>query len=62
MVAPKLLHREALNVEVEDFIVCVSSRSQPISDGKAGVKVLRVLEAAQLSLKKDGERIKLEDF
>jgi predicted dehydrogenase len=62
MVAPKLLLREALNVEVEHFLACLSSRSQPISSGKSGIKVLRIIEAAQLSIRKSGERIKLEDF
>lgn len=62
MVAPKLLHREALNVEVEDFVACINNRSQPISDGNSGIKILRILEAAQWSLRKNGKRIKLEDF
>ena len=62
MIAPKLLHREALNVEVEDFMTCLRKRRQPISSGKSGVKVLRILEAAQLSIRKNGDRINLEDF
>jgi predicted dehydrogenase len=62
MIAPKLIQREALSVEVEHFLTCLRDRRQPISDGRAGVRVLQILEATQLSLRKNGERIKLEDF
>jgi len=62
MIAPKLIQQEALSVEVEHFLTCLRDRRQPISDGRAGVRVLQILEATQLSLRKNGERIKLEDF
>lgn len=60
MVAPKLIHREALNTEAEHFLQCVRQRTAPISDGRAGLKVVRILEAAQQSMKNGGSPIRLE--
>jgi predicted dehydrogenase len=62
MVAPKLMHREALNVEAEHFLSCLRNRSQPIADGQAGLRVVRILEAAEISIKKNGAQVRLEDL
>jgi len=51
--------KEALKSECEHFIECLSSRRQPKTDGKNGLKVLKVLEACQNSL---GENGKLQQF
>jgi hypothetical protein len=61
MVAPKLEHREALSVEIEHFLTCVRQRQRPLSDGRLGLQVTRVLQAAQLSIKHNGRRIVLEE-
>jgi len=37
----------------------VRSRKQPVSDGQDGLRVVRVLDAAQRSLKMNGEPVKL---
>lgn len=60
MVAPKLMHREALNSESEHFLNCVRQRITPISDGQAGLKVVRILEAAQRSMQNGSSPIRLE--
>ncbi len=60
MLAPKLLHREALQAEAEHFIDCVRTRKRPLADGLAGLQVVRVLEASERSLLAGGERILLE--
>jgi predicted dehydrogenase len=57
MVAPHLANQEALAVEVEHFVHCVRSREQPLADGAAGLEVVRLLEAAQWSLKHEGQRV-----
>jgi predicted dehydrogenase len=54
MVAPKLAHQEALQAEAEHFIHCVQTRSQPRADGTAGLRVLRILHAAAMSLQRHG--------
>ncbi len=59
MVAPKLSHHEALAVEAKHFLECVRQRSTPIADGKAGLRVVRILEAAQASLQSGGKVIAL---
>jgi predicted dehydrogenase len=59
MVAPKLVHREALNTEAEHFLSCVRNRERPLCDGLAGLRVVRILEAAQTSLRAGGERVAL---
>jgi UDP-2-acetamido-3-amino-2,3-dideoxy-glucuronate N-acetyltransferase len=41
---------EPLRVECEHFIDCVATRRRPETDASSGVKVLRILEAAQESL------------
>jgi UDP-2-acetamido-3-amino-2,3-dideoxy-glucuronate N-acetyltransferase len=46
---------EPLKVECQHFLDCVASRSKPETDGWNGVRVLRVLDAAQRSLKNKGE-------
>jgi predicted dehydrogenase len=50
MVAPALREREALLGVLEDWAWAIRSGGQPMTDGHAGLRVLRVLEAAQASL------------
>jgi UDP-2-acetamido-3-amino-2,3-dideoxy-glucuronate N-acetyltransferase len=46
---------EPLRAECEHFLQCCADRRIPRTDAHEGVRVLRVLNAAQLSLEKDGE-------
>ena len=57
MVAPKLSHHEALAAETRHFLECVKTRSKPLADGWAGLRVVRILEAAQESLRGNGRRV-----
>ena len=41
---------EPLRNECEHFVACCNQRTQPITDGKEGLRVLRVLQAAQHQL------------
>ena len=59
MWAPKLEFREALAVEAEHFQECVRFNKVPWSSGSAGLSVVRVLEAAQKSLAKGGEKVQV---
>ncbi len=45
---------EPLRIECEHFISCITSDKLPRTDGAEGLSVLRVLQAAQLSIKKQG--------
>lgn len=59
MVVPHLENRESLAVEASHFIECVRERRAPLANGEAGLRVVRVLEAAQQSLRLGGQRVKL---
>ena len=46
---------EPLRKECEHFLECIETRRQPLSDGKSGIQVLRVLQACQMSLQLNGK-------
>jgi predicted dehydrogenase len=48
--SPRLSNVEPLRTECEHFVHCVRGGETPISDGVAGLRVVRVLEALQRSL------------
>jgi predicted dehydrogenase len=47
---PRIPNREPLRVECEHFVECVLTGARPRSDGRSGLRVVRVLEALQRSL------------
>ena len=55
--SPRVPLTEALQVEVRHFLDSIRAGTRPISDGEAGLRVVRVLEAASASLRRGGERI-----
>jgi predicted dehydrogenase len=55
--APKVAQTEALKVELEYFASCIQHNRQPINDGEAGLRVVKLLEAADQSLKDRGRII-----
>lgn len=59
MWAPKVEQTEALRTELGYFIDCVSSNKRPFNDGVAGLRVVKMLEAADKSLKGRGKIIRL---
>lgn len=59
MWAPRVDQTEALKHLVDHFIECVSDGTRPINDGTAGLRVVRMLQAADRSLKKKGELVYL---
>lgn len=59
MYVPKLEQAEALKVECEHFIDCIENKTKPITDGEAGLQVVKLLEAAQTSMETDGTRVRL---
>ena len=59
MWAPKLDVTEALSVEAAHFVECIETSSQPISDGEAGLRVVRLLEAATESMAHQGRLVEV---
>jgi predicted dehydrogenase len=59
MVAPALCEREALSGVLADWTNAIRTDAAPMTDGYAGLRVLRVLEAADLSLENGGVPVPL---
>jgi predicted dehydrogenase len=55
MWAPKVEELEALKLETRYFLDCVKDGTQPFNDGQAGLRVVRILEAAEQSLRQHTE-------
>ncbi len=58
MYAPHVDQKEALSLMVRHFLDSIKTGKEPISSGKSGLNVVRILEAAELSLKSGGQQIK----
>lgn len=52
-------NREPLREELKHFLECIKERKTPRTDGKEALRVLKILQYAEESLKKKGERILL---
>jgi len=59
MWAPKVEQVEALKLELNYFVECIQKDTQPFNGGCAGLKVVRMLEAASESLAKRGALVYL---
>ena len=59
MWAPQIEQVEALRVELDYFVDCILHNKTPFNDGHAGLRVVRMLEAADQSIKKRGELVRL---
>ena len=57
--SPHIPHGEPLKQVVSEFLHCVEHGETPLADGEAGLRVVRILEAAQRSIKAQGGRITL---
>lgn len=55
MFAPKIEEFEALKVETRYFLDCIQNGTKPFNDGHAGLRVVRILEAAEQSLNQHKE-------
>jgi len=55
MWAPRVDEVEALQLEARYFLDCVESGAKPFNDGRAGLRVVKILEAADESLKRRSE-------
>ena len=57
---PSWKSHEALALETEHFADCLNNGTKPLTDGKAGLEVVKVLVAAEESLKKRGTPVEIE--
>jgi predicted dehydrogenase len=59
MWAPKVEQTEALKLELGHFVDCVLKDRTPLNDGIAGLRVVKLLEAADRSLKERGRAVQI---
>ena len=59
MWAPRVEQVEALKLEAEYFVDCVTNGKTPVNDGHAGLRVVKMLEACNESLKISGRMVSL---
>ena len=57
--SPKVEQTEALKLELNYFVDCITKNQAPMNDGAAGLRVVRLLEAAERSLNEHGRIISL---
>ncbi len=54
---PKIALKEPLQIECKHFLDSIINNTKPLSDGEDGLRILKVLDAAQKSLKNNGKQV-----
>ena len=54
IISPKIDTGEPLRIMCKHFLECVKTRNQPMTDGRSGVDVVKVMEAIEESLSSNG--------
>jgi predicted dehydrogenase len=58
--SPQVDMREALSVEAMHFVDCIRGRALPRTGGREALRLIRILEAAQRSMREGGRQVLLE--
>lgn len=58
---PRVEMTEPLRLECKHFVECVRDRATPISDAQDGLRVIRIIDAAQRSMEQDGVPVAIEE-
>jgi len=56
---PTVDNIEALKLEAEYFVDCLKDNKKPINDGEAGLRIVKILEASDISVKNGGTEVKI---
>ncbi len=59
MWAPRLDTTEALQTEAQHFIDCIENNRRPETDGEAGLRLVKIVEAAEKSLRARGQLVEI---
>jgi hypothetical protein len=59
MVAPALAEKEALGNMVTEYAAAINDKRPALTDGRAGLRVVRALHAASRSLETNGSLVSL---
>lgn len=57
MWAPRLDSTEALQIEAQHFVDCIENNKKPETDGTDGLRLVRIVEAAEKSLRARGQLV-----
>lgn len=57
---PYVKQEEPLKVECQHFVDCINTGATPISNGQAGLELVRILEASSQSLRQQGSAVFLD--
>ena len=57
--SPKISETEALQIEVCHFVDCINGLEKPLTGGEQGLEIVRILEAANLSMQNRGAPVDL---
>jgi predicted dehydrogenase len=60
MWAPRLDATEALQIEAQHFVDCIENNKKPETDGLDGLRLVRIVEAAEKSLRARGQLVEIE--
>jgi predicted dehydrogenase len=60
MWSPQLEISEALHTEARHFVDCIERGATPLTDGRSGLRVVQILEAASRSMRERGRIVELE--
>lgn len=60
IISPKIEMKEPLKVECQHFLDCIENEKKPITDGEAGLNVVRVMCAIDESMKHNGKEVKIK--
>jgi predicted dehydrogenase len=61
MYAPYIKQEEPLKTECQHFLDCIRNGTRPLTDGRQGLELVRVLEASSESLKQGGASVNLAE-
>jgi len=59
MWSPRIEPSEALTTEAEYFLDCIEANRKPFNDGENGLRIVRLLEAADKSIRNRGEAVRV---
>ena len=62
IVIPRIENKEPLRTELSHFVHCIEKDTCPISDGINGLRVVKILEAAQRSIKQGGIKVNVNNL
>lgn len=60
MYSPKVNQTEALSLGAKEFISSIKENRKPLTSGEEGLKVVKILEAADKSIKNKGKLVEIE--